>query len=60
MSDYGIQTKAESIAKRANYCLKTNESLSIKLKSVGSKTPQPPSGGQLKEDYVFQWLMMGK
>ena len=28
--NYGIQTKAESIAMRAIYCLKTNKSLSAK------------------------------
>lgn len=40
--NYGIQTKAESIAMRANHCSKTNKSLSTS-KICGRKTPQSPS-----------------
>ena len=57
---YGIQTKAESIAMRATLLLKDEQELVDKVKSVAEKRRNLPPGGQLKEDYVFQWANDGK
>ena len=40
--------------------LKDEQELIDKVKSVAEKRRNLPPGGQLKEDYVFQWLTMGK
>ena len=58
--NYGIQTKAESIAMRATALLKDEQELVGKVKSVAEKRRNLPLGGQLKEDYVFQWANDGK
>ncbi|WP_258122446.1 DUF899 family protein [Mesorhizobium onobrychidis] len=40
--------------------LKDEQELIDKVKSVAEKRRNLPPGGQLKEDYVFQWPTMGK
>jgi predicted dithiol-disulfide oxidoreductase (DUF899 family) len=40
--------------------LKDEQELIHKVKSVAAKRLQLPLGGQLKEDYVFQWANDGK
>ena len=40
--------------------LKEEQELIDKVKSVAAKRRQLPLGGQLKEDYVFQWANEGK
>ncbi|HYD15091.1 MAG TPA: DUF899 family protein [Hyphomicrobium sp.] len=40
--------------------LKDEQELINKVKSVAAKRRQLPLGGQLKEDYVFQWANEGK
>ena len=40
--------------------LKDEQELVDKVKSVAEKRRKLPRGGQLKEDYVFQWATMGK
>ena len=54
------KSKAESIAMRANHCSKTNKELVDKVRSVAERRRNLPPGGQLKEDYVFQWANDGK
>jgi predicted dithiol-disulfide oxidoreductase (DUF899 family) len=43
-----------------NYCRRLEQELSDKVKSVAEKRRNLPPGGQLKEDYVFQWANDGK
>ena len=57
--NYGIQTKAESIAARDSL-LKDEQELVEKVKSVAERRRSLPLGGQLKEDYVFEWANDGK
>jgi predicted dithiol-disulfide oxidoreductase (DUF899 family) len=40
--------------------LKEEQELVAKVKSVAAKRRQLPRGGQLKEDYVFQWASEGR
>jgi predicted dithiol-disulfide oxidoreductase (DUF899 family) len=40
--------------------LKEEQELIDKVKSVAERRRNPPPGGQLKEDYVFQWANDGK
>jgi predicted dithiol-disulfide oxidoreductase (DUF899 family) len=40
--------------------LKDEQALVNKVKSVAEKRRKLPPGGQLKEDYVFQWANDGK
>ena len=40
--------------------LKDEQELVDKVKSVAGKRRKLPRGGQLKEDYVFQWANDGK
>jgi predicted dithiol-disulfide oxidoreductase (DUF899 family) len=40
--------------------LKDEQELVDKVKSVAAKRRTLPRGGQLKEDYVFQWANDGK
>ena len=54
----GIQTKAESIAARDSL-LKDEQELVEKVKSVAERRRSLPLGGQLKEDYVFEWANDG-
>ena len=58
--NYDILTKARSIARRAIPCSKTNRSLSTKQRRWLEKRRELPLGGELKEDYVFQWANDGK
>jgi predicted dithiol-disulfide oxidoreductase (DUF899 family) len=51
------QAKAKSIALLAKHCSRTSKSSSIRC---AAKRRQLPLGGQLKEDYVFQWATEGK
>jgi hypothetical protein len=46
--NYGIQTKAERIAMRANLYSKTNKSLSTKVKSVAEKRRNLRLGGKVE------------
>jgi predicted dithiol-disulfide oxidoreductase (DUF899 family) len=39
---------------------KDEQELVDKVKAVAAKRRALPSGGQLKEDYVFQWANDGK
>ena len=57
--NYGIQTKAESIAARDSL-LKDEQELVEKVKSVAERRRSLPLGGQLKEDCVFEWANDGK
>jgi predicted dithiol-disulfide oxidoreductase (DUF899 family) len=40
--------------------LKDEQELVAKVKSLAEKRRKLPPGGQLKEDYVFQWASDGK
>src|SRR5215207_11149310 len=45
---------------RVTHLLKDEQELVDKVKSVAAKRRALPPGGQLKEDYVFQWANDGK
>jgi predicted dithiol-disulfide oxidoreductase (DUF899 family) len=55
---YPNENKAYREARAA--LLKDEQELIAKVKSVAEKRRQLPLGGQLKEDYVFQWASDGK
>ena len=45
---------------RATACSRKNKSSSTRPKSVAARRRTLPLGGELKEDYVFQWATDGK
>jgi predicted dithiol-disulfide oxidoreductase (DUF899 family) len=55
---YPNESKAYRDARDA--LLKDEKDLADKTKAVAAKRRQLPDGGQLKEDYVFQWANDGK
>jgi predicted dithiol-disulfide oxidoreductase (DUF899 family) len=55
---YPNESKAYRAARES--LLKDEQELVDKVKSVAAKRRQLPPGGQLKEDYVFQWANDGK
>jgi predicted dithiol-disulfide oxidoreductase (DUF899 family) len=55
---YPNETKEYRAARES--LLKEEEALVAKVKSVAEKRRQLPPGGQLKEDYVFEWANGGK
>lgn len=55
---YPNETKAYRAARES--LLKEEEALVAKVKAVAEKRRALPPGGQLKEDYVFEWANDGK
>jgi predicted dithiol-disulfide oxidoreductase (DUF899 family) len=55
---YPNESQAYRAAREA--LLKDEQELIKKVKSVADKRRKLPPGGQLKEDYVFQWASEGK
>jgi predicted dithiol-disulfide oxidoreductase (DUF899 family) len=55
---YPNESKAYRAARES--LLKDEQELVDKVKSVAAKRRQLPPGGQLKEDYIFQWANDGK
>ena len=45
---------------RATRCSRTSGSSLDKVKAVAEKRRKLPPGGELKEDYVFQWAAAAK
>ena len=60
MSEPAIRTKATPTARRATALLKDEQELVDKVKALAAKRRKLPPGGELKEDYVFQWANDGK
>src|SRR5262245_24671791 len=57
-SQYPNESKAYRDAREA--LRKEEQELLAKVKAVAAKRRELPDGGQLKEDYVFQWANDGK
>src|SRR5689334_14875369 len=55
---YPNESKEYRVARDA--LLKEEQELVDKVKAVAAKRRQLPPGGQLKQDYVFQWANDGK
>src|ERR1700737_2183070 len=60
MSDQRYQNKSKAYRAARDSLLKDEQELVDKVKSVAAKRRNLPPGGQLKEDYVFQWANDGK
>ena len=60
MSELRYPNETRPIATRAKPCSRTSRSSSTKTKAVAEKRRKLPPGGELKEDYVFQWASDGK
>src|SRR5438552_17757988 len=60
MSDLRYPNESREYRDARESLLKDEQELVDKLKSVAAKRRRLPLGGQLKEDYVFQWANDGK
>ncbi|HEY1953584.1 MAG TPA: DUF899 family protein [Gemmatimonadaceae bacterium] len=60
VSNVGYPNESKAYRAARNALLKDEQELIDKVKSVAKKRRGLPSGGQLKEDYSFQWANDGK
>ena len=60
MSDLRYPNESREYREARNSLLKDEQELVDKVKSVAERRRTLPLGGQLKEDYVFQWANDGK
>jgi len=60
MSEPRYPSESQEYRAAREALLKDEQELINKVKSVAAKRRQLPLGGQLKEDYVFQWATEGK
>ena len=60
MSEPRYPNESQEFRAAREALLKDEQELIDKVKSVAAKRRQLPLGGQLKEDYVFQWANDGK
>ena len=60
MSDLRYPNESRAYRDARDSLLKDEQELVEKVKSVAAKRRALPVGGQLKEDYVFQWANNGK
>ena len=60
MSELRYPNESEAYREARAALLKDEQELIAKVKSVAEKRRRLPLGGQLKEDYVFQWASDGK
>jgi predicted dithiol-disulfide oxidoreductase (DUF899 family) len=60
MSDLRYPNESRAYRDARDQLLKDEQELIDKVKSVAAKRRSLPPGGQLKEDYVFQWANDGK
>jgi predicted dithiol-disulfide oxidoreductase (DUF899 family) len=60
MSEPRYPNESQEFRAAREALLKDEQELIHKVKSVAAKRRQLPLGGQLKEDYVFQWANDGK
>ena len=60
MSELKYPNESEEYREARESLLKEEEELVEKVKSVAALRRQLPAGGQLKEDYVFQWANDGQ
>jgi hypothetical protein len=58
--NYGIQNESREYRDARESLLKDEHELVDKVKSVAERRRNLPLGGELKEDYVFQWAIDGK
>src|SRR5688572_5646854 len=60
VSDLRYPNESREYREARDALLKDEQALIDKLKAVAAKRRNLPRGGQLKEDYVFQWANDGK
>lgn len=60
MSELRFPNESREYREARDALLKDEQELVDKVKSVAEKRRNLPPGGQLKEDYVFQWAKEGK
>ena len=60
MSDPGYPNESREYREARNSLLKDEQELVEKVKSVAAQRRTLPLGGQLKENYAFQWASDGK
>ena len=60
MSEPRYPNESQEFRAAREALLKDEQELIHKVKFVAAKRRQLPLGGQLKEDYVFQWANDGK
>ena len=60
MSELQYPNESREYREARDALLKDEQELVDKVKSVAAKRRKLPLGGQLKEDYVFQWANDGK
>jgi hypothetical protein len=60
MSDLRYPNESREFRDARDLLLKDERELADKVKAVAAKRRNLPLGGQLKEDYVFQWANDGK
>ena len=60
MSELRYPNESREYRDARDALLKDEQELIDKVKSVAEKRRKLPIGGQLKEDYVFQWATDGK
>src|SRR4026207_1167359 len=60
MSELRIPNESMAYRDARDALLKDEKELVEKVKAVAAKRRKLPDGGQLKEDYVFQWASGGK
>ena len=60
MSELRYPNESREYREARDSLLREEQELVEKVKSVAAKRRNLPSGGQLKEDYVFQWASDGR
>jgi predicted dithiol-disulfide oxidoreductase (DUF899 family) len=60
MSELRYPNESQAYRDARDALLKDEQELAAKVKAVAEKRRKLPLGGQLKEDYVFQWASDGK
>ena len=58
MSELRYPNESQEYRKAREALLKDEQELVDKTKALGAKRRKLPPGGQLKEDYVFQWAQV--
>jgi predicted dithiol-disulfide oxidoreductase (DUF899 family) len=60
MSELRYPNESRAYREARDALLKDEQELVEKVKSVAARRRTLPPGGELKEDYVFQWANEGK
>src|SRR5688572_27269853 len=60
MSELRYPNESREYRDARDALLEDEQALNDKVKAVAAKRRELPLGGQLKEDYVFQWAVDGK